>query len=295
MILPQTASLRDAWPPDLAPHAELAAVPFFPQEEYQCGPAALATVLAYAGTKVTPDDLVSQVYIPERKGSLQIEMLAAPRRRGLVSYALAPRLEDVLREVSSGTPVVLLHGYSLWPFKQWHYSVVVGYDREKGEAVLRSGVHERQTMPLAVLEYTWKDSDRWAMVAMTPERIPVTAEEARYLDAVNAMARVADARASIVAYRAFLQRWPDNATAAIGLGNVLHASRDLKGAERVLRDALRKNDDSVALLNNLAQTLSDEGQHREALELVEKAVKLGGPLASNVEETRQSILKRLKR
>jgi hypothetical protein len=246
-----------------------------------------------AGAKVTPDELVSQVYIPARKGTLQVEMLAAPRRHGLVSVALAPRLEDVLREVASGTPVVLLHGYGVWPIKYWHYSVVVGFDRARGEAILRSGTHERLTMPFAVLEYTWKESRHWAMVTAKPDRIPVTAEEGAYLEAVNATARVADARVAASAYAAFLRRWPGNLAASIGLANALHTGGQLKQAEAVLREALGKHADSVVAMNNLAQTLSDQGRNAEALALVEKASKAGGPFAQTVEETRQSILKRM--
>ncbi|HLF24209.1 MAG TPA: hypothetical protein VI565_09840, partial [Burkholderiales bacterium] len=41
--------------PDAFPDpVELNAVAFFPQEEYQCGPAALATALAWAGIDTTP-------------------------------------------------------------------------------------------------------------------------------------------------------------------------------------------------------------------------------------------------
>ena len=105
-LFPQTKELAKGLPQGLPERFELTEVPFFPQLEYQCGPAALATALAAAGVKVTPDDLVPQVYIPERKGSLQVEMLAAARRHGMVSYALAPRFEDVLREVAAGTPVI---------------------------------------------------------------------------------------------------------------------------------------------------------------------------------------------
>ena len=53
---------------------ELTTVPFFPQEEYQCGPAALATVLTWTGVNVTPAELAPQVYLPERQGSLQLEI-----------------------------------------------------------------------------------------------------------------------------------------------------------------------------------------------------------------------------
>ncbi len=65
--------------------------PFFPQEAHQCGPAALATVLNYRHIEVSPDDAHPQVFLPERKGSLQVELTASARRYGLLAYPLAPR------------------------------------------------------------------------------------------------------------------------------------------------------------------------------------------------------------
>jgi tetratricopeptide (TPR) repeat protein len=47
-LAPQTAKLHDTLAPALHERVELTEVPFFPQSEYQCGPAALATVLAVA-------------------------------------------------------------------------------------------------------------------------------------------------------------------------------------------------------------------------------------------------------
>ena len=295
LFFPQAASLSDSRPADLPASAELKEVPFFPQTEYQCGPAALATVLTHANVKVTPDELVSQVYVPARKGSLQVEMLAAARRHGLVSYALAPRFEDVLREIAAGTPVIVLQNLGVWPFDNWHYAVAIGYDLDSGELILRSGEKERQVLPTGVHEFVWKKSNYWAMVAVPPDRIPATAEESRWLASIAALERAGNARAARVAYATFMKRWPENVNASIGLANTHHAAGELKEAETVLRAALARQPDSVVVLNNLAQTLSDEGKHAEALALVERAVALGGPFASAVSETRELILKRIKR
>ena len=142
-LVPQTNSLRDAWPAGVPERVELGAVPFFPQEDYQCGPAALATTLVESGVKVTPQDLVAQVYVPERQGSLQVEMRAAPRRYGIASYQLAPRLDDLLREVAAGNPVIVLQNNGFGPFPVWHYAVVIGYDYPRGELYLRSGEKPR--------------------------------------------------------------------------------------------------------------------------------------------------------
>jgi len=292
LLVPQTEALRQAMPVGLPERVELSEVPFFPQKDYQCGPAALATVLADIGVKVTADDLLGQVYLPARHGSLQVEMLAAARRYGAVSYQLAPRFEDLLREVAMGNPVIVLQDYGVWPFSIWHYAVVAGYDYRKGEVLLRSGEKPRLAMPFAVLEYTWKESEYWAMVIVPPERIPATANESDYLAAVAAMEHAGNPRAARHAYETFLQRWPDKLAATIGLANSLYAMGELRETELVLRRAAAIDPNSVAVLNNLAQTLSDQGQNDEAMLLIERASALGGTLASVVQETKQLVLRR---
>lgn len=292
VLAPQTTALDERWPGGLAESVQLAGVPFYPQKDYQCGPAALATVLAYGGAGVTPEDLVKEVYLPGREGSLQVEMLAAARRQGLVSYELEPRFTDLLREVAAGNPVIVLQDYGVWPIPIWHYAVVVGYDHLKSELVLRSGEKRRLVMPFAVLEYTWKDSGYWAMVAVPPERIPATATESRYLAAVLALDHVGNTRATGTAYRTFLARWPDDLTAAIGLANSEYARKDLQGAEATLRRAAARHPESVAVLNNLAQVLSDQGRNDEAFALIQRALAMGGPYAAEVRKTRALIVQR---
>ncbi|HEV7821199.1 MAG TPA: PA2778 family cysteine peptidase, partial [Burkholderiales bacterium] len=288
IIAPQATVLRDDWPADLPKKVELTEVPFFPQEDYQCGPAALATSMSHFNVNVTPEQLVSQVYLPARQGSLQLEMLATPRRFGLVSYLLAPRYEDLLREVAAGNPVVVLQNQN----SEWHYAVVAGYDGVEGMMVLRSGKVKRQEMQFFVLEYTWANTGYWALVTMPPDRIPVTATEPEYLAAVVAMARVGAPPAVQTAYRTFLERWPDNVTAAIGLANSYHAQGQLNAAEAVLRGAVERHPDSDAAMNNLAQALSDEGKNDEALAIIERAVALAGPYASAALQTRDIIVQR---
>jgi tetratricopeptide (TPR) repeat protein len=293
-LVPQTMGLRDAWPGGVAVRTDIADVPFFPQQEYQCGPAALATTLVHAGAPVTPEELVKLVYIPARQGSLQIEMLAAPRRYSKVSYRLAPRFDDLLREVAAGNPVIVLQDLGAWPISVWHYAVVVGFNYPAGELYLRSGETKRQAIPFTIFEYTWKKSDYWAMVTMPPGRIPATAGEADYLAAISAMERVGEPGATQLAYSTFLERWPDNVAAGIGLANQHYAREELKQAEAVLRPVLTRHPDSVAVANNLAQVLSDMGRNDEALELLERVVvPEGSPLTAAVRETHTLILQRI--
>jgi tetratricopeptide (TPR) repeat protein len=291
-LVPQTSALLEGMPDGLPPHVELTDVPFFPQDQYQCGPAALATVLTNAGVSTTPEALVPQVYLPARKGSLQVEMLAAARRNGLVSYQLAPSFPDLMRELNAGNPVIVLQNHGAL-FDTWHYAVAVGYDYKLGMLILRSGITEREEMPFGVSEFVWKRGGYWAMVAMPPDRIPATADETRWLGSLVAFERLNDARKNRIAYTAFLERWPGNVEAAIGLANAHYALGELPQAEAVLRRALTRSPDSVVVLNNLAQTLSDLGRNGEALPLIDRAAAAGGPHTAAVQETRQTILKKI--
>ena len=291
-LVPQTVALRSDWPSGVPRTVELTSVPFFPQEDYQCGPAALATVLTHSGVPVTPDPLVSQVFLPGRQGSLQIEMLAAPRRYGRVSYPLARQYSDLLREVAAGNPVIVLQDVGLL-LTQWHYAVVNGFDYPSGTVYLRSGTMPRQELPFTGFERSWMKSGYWAMVVTPPDRIPVTATEDGWLAAVLAMARVDHGEAATRAYATALKRWPDNLPAAIGLANQYHARGALADAAAVLREARRRHPQSMIVINNLAQTLSDQGHQAEALALIENASDPNNPFAAEVRATRQLILQRI--
>lgn len=291
-LVPQTMSLRSDWPTGVPYQAEVASVPFFPQTENQCGPAAMATVLSHSGVAVTPEPLERQIYLPARQGSLQVEMLAAPRRWGRVGYLLAPRYADVLREVAAGNPVVLLQDIGEF-FTQWHYAVLTGFNYQRGDLYLRSGLDARQVMPFTAFERSWLKSGYWAMVVTPPDRIPVTATEPGWLNALAGLERAGNREATIAGYQAALERWPDNLPAAIGLANQQHARGALPEAALVLRQALLRHPQSTVVMNNLAQTLSDQGRNSEALLQIDAALKLRGPFESEVLATRQLILGRM--
>ena len=67
-----------------------------------------------------------------------------------------------------------------------------------------------------------------------------------------------------------------------------------KDAEQVLRDANRRHPDSVVVMNNLAQTLSDQGQNSEALKLIDQARAQPSPFTESLRETRELIVQRLR-
>ena len=282
---PQTRQLLNT-PPPLPQSAELITVPFFPQQEYQCGPAALATVLNQAGVNVTPDELVPQVYLPERKGSLQFELLAATRRYGRIPYPLKPQLSALLTEVAGGNPVLVLQNLGLDTVPVWHYAVVMGYDLRDEEIVLRSGIEARHITPLSTFERTWARSNYWGVVVTPPDKLPKTAEEQPYLEAVVTLEKQHRWQEAATAYNTVLKRWPQSLGAAMGLGNSRYALGDLPAAEAAFRSATQRHPDSGAAFNNLAQALADQKRWDEAEAAAQQAVAIGG---RNIELFRQTL------
>jgi hypothetical protein len=285
---PQTDRIRvsaGAYPQPV----ELTTVPFFPQEAHQCGPAALATVLNAAGISITPDELTPQIYLPKRKGSLQLEMMGATRRYGRIPYVLRPQLESVFAEVASGNPVLVLQNLSFWWYPKWHYAVVVGFDLPGDRVILRSGRDERRELPIEIFERTWRRSDHWAMVAMPPDRLPFTAEAIPYIEAVTPLERLSRWPEAAAAYAAALTRWPKNLGAQMGLGNSRYALGDVSGAETAFRQATVDHPESGAAFNNLAQTLADQKKWPDARAAAQQAVERGGPQLDTFRETLKQI------
>lgn len=270
-------------------HVELIATPFFPQERYQCGPAALAMSLHAAGIPVAPEALVPQVYVPQRKGSLPPEMLAAGRRNGALSMTIAPRLDALLAELAAGNPVIVLQNLALSWFPLWHYAVAIGYDLDRAEIILRSGTIEREVMRLSTFENTWARGDYWAMVALPPTRLPATVQEAAAVRALVAFEKSADAARARSAYETALRRWPHNLTLQLGYGNAAYANGDRIVAAAAFRRATQNHPESAPAFNNLAMVLAELGEFAQARDAAERALALGGIWRDEAQATVRSI------
>jgi tetratricopeptide (TPR) repeat protein len=279
------------WHPEaggIPPKHELNAVPFYPQKEYQCGPASLAMALAWSGLQIDLDGLTSQVYTPSLQGSLTPAMVAATRRHGRVAYPVRGA-NALLKEIAAGHPVIVLQnlGFSWIPL--WHYAVVIGYDLNAGVIILHSGVTNRKKTSLRAFENTWARSDYWGLAILPPYRLPASADETVYVLAIVGLEKARQWDAAAIGYQTALNHWPKNLSAHIGLSNSLYAQGELKSAEKVLRKTTDLFPNEGVAFNNLAQVLWEQGKKQEAIKTARQAVKLGGPLVKEYQKTLDEI------
>jgi Tetratricopeptide repeat len=286
-----TATSRIRWPLTAGNPPQqhlLNPIPFFPQEKYQCGPAALAMALTWSGIRVTPRDLKAEVFTPSRKGSLQSAMIAATRRHDRIAYLL-PGPGALIDEVAAGHAVIVLQNLGLSWYPVWHYAVVVGLDLVRDNVILHSGKKRGKQLAVEVFEHTWARSDFWGLLVLPPSQLPAVARANDYLQAVSDLERLGRYKTAADAYRTALNRWPDSLAAYIGLGGCDYELGQLKSAEAVFREATHKFPHAGAAYNDLAQVLMDQGRKAEALDAAKKAIECGGPLKARFEDTLREI------
>jgi hypothetical protein len=289
---PQLDRLQQGERQGLPERAEVPAVPFYAQDEFYCGPAALAMTLAWSGLRVTQNDVAPMIYTPGRDGTLQSDVISGARRYGRLAVPVQ-NLESLLSEIAAGAPVLVLQNLAFDWAPQWHYAVAVGYDLEDSTLTLHSGTNERLIVPLSTFERTWARGNYWALAVTAPNRLPKSASESAAISAASGVERIGHARDAVLAYEAIVRRWPDSHIGWMALGNARFAVRDYASAESAYRRATDLRPQEPETLNNLAVAVARQGRRSEAIGFANRAIELnrrqGGPHGALFHQTRAEI------
>jgi tetratricopeptide (TPR) repeat protein len=264
----------------LEPRITLASVPFHPQAaQDDCGPAALAMMLGWSGIDTDLATLAAAVYTPGRAGTLQTDIVQAARRAGRLAAPVGA-LQDLLRELDAGHPVLVLQNLSFERWPRWHYAVATGYDLDGETLYLHSGREAHFATNFEDFEASWRSSGHWALTVTRPSDLPVSLSAAEGLAAANGLEQAGQDEAAGRAYGALLARWPENLAALMGFGNARYAAGDVESARQAFRQAVTLHPEAAEAWNNLAVSLADDGRHEDALRAAQEAVRLGGPNAT---------------
>ena len=259
-------------PQSLPPGVSLPAVPFFSQQDNWCGPAALASLLVHAGVSVTPEQLAPQVFLPGRQGSLNLELLAASRRQGLMPYVLPGDSNTLLQELAAGHPILVLLDLGLPPLSRWHYAVLTGYDSASREFLLISGEQANGRIEWTVFQRLWARGQNWAMLVVAPGILPATAQAMPLLQQGAALEQMGRFIEAGKIYDAATKRWPQHAALWFARGNVAYRADDLAVAEACWQRALQLDADLAAARHNLVELLRQLGRHAEADQLLQQGL-----------------------
>jgi len=132
-------------------------VPFYPQDEYMCGPASLASLVAYWGaTGATDiDEAIIEVYQTRLKGTLPIDMLLFAKDKGMEAAYYKGGLDDLREKIAQKTPLILFLNLGFESYPVGHYIVAVGYSDISGMVIAHSGMDKERVYSYEALEKAW--------------------------------------------------------------------------------------------------------------------------------------------
>jgi ABC-type bacteriocin/lantibiotic exporter with double-glycine peptidase domain len=137
-------------------------LPFYPQESYQCGPAALSGVLNYWGVAVTPDEVAGNIFSSSARGTLTIDMVLYAQQKGLSVEQFKGSLDNLRQNIDAGFPVIVLVDNGGAFYQLNHFMVVIGYN--KYGILANSGKDKEKFIPEKDFLKSWEKTNFWTLL-----------------------------------------------------------------------------------------------------------------------------------
>jgi len=139
------------------------AVPFISQTQVNdCGPVALASVLAFHGRDTSLDEVTRAVFTPVLERTLLPDMENHARKLGFSTSSGRGDPDMLRRRIDAGTPVILMLEMGGRMFSQGHYVVVLGHDPEG--FLMHVGTSADMFLPESELIERWEPMNRLYLV-----------------------------------------------------------------------------------------------------------------------------------
>jgi len=141
-------------------------VPFYPQEEYQCGPASLASVLGYWDADSDPDEIAGDIFSTSARGTLTVDMILYAKKKGFHAEQFRGSMEKLMDAVDSGHPLIVLVDFGISLIQVNHFMVVIGYTNDG--IIVHSGKTPNRSLQEKDFLSAWKKTDYWALLIRRP-------------------------------------------------------------------------------------------------------------------------------
>ncbi len=146
----------------------LHSVPFFRQDDFQCGPAAFATVVNYWYMKRETDknlrleEIIPEIYSASARGVLGIDLELYAKRLGFHALQYKGSIEDLKNNINRGIPLIMLVDYGISVYQRNHFIVATGYT--KNDIIVNSGRKQNELIHNEDLNKIWKKTGFWTLI-----------------------------------------------------------------------------------------------------------------------------------
>ena len=136
-------------------------VPFYSQETYQCGPAALAGVLNYWGVPETPEEIAGEIFSKSARGTLNIDMELYAQKKGLRAESYKGSIEDIKEKIHDGYPLIVLVDMGVLFYQANHFMVITGFSEDG--VIVNSGKMKHGILSWKDFHRAWEKTHFWTL------------------------------------------------------------------------------------------------------------------------------------
>lgn len=140
----------------------ITSVPFFDQEDYQCGPSALASVLNFQGVHVLPEEIAQEIFSTNVRGTFMFDMLIYAQKKGLYAKQYRGNIENLKENIIKNQPPIILVNFGNSLFQENHFMVVTGYS-DNG-FIVQSGNKRNEHISLGKFQHIWNNANNWTLL-----------------------------------------------------------------------------------------------------------------------------------
>ncbi|HOA83708.1 MAG TPA: C39 family peptidase [Thermodesulfovibrio thiophilus] len=137
-------------------------VPFFPSEDFQCGPSSLATVLNFLGMEITPDEIAKDIYSKGARGTSDFDMIIFAQKRGFKAVQYTGSIEDIKEKIQADKPLIVMTDEGYWFYRKYHFMVVVGFSDDF--VIVNSGTEMNKKIKIHDFLKKWRKTDFWTLL-----------------------------------------------------------------------------------------------------------------------------------
>ncbi|MCS7163856.1 MAG: C39 family peptidase [Thermodesulfovibrio sp.] len=137
-------------------------VPFFPSNDFQCGPASLAMILNFLGAKITVDEIAKEIYSKEARGTSDFDMILFAQKRGFKVLNYRGSIEDIKEKIKENKPLIVMTDEGYWFYKKYHFMVVLGFDDKN--IIVNSGKKMHEKINIKEFKKKWSKAGYWTLL-----------------------------------------------------------------------------------------------------------------------------------
>ncbi len=140
----------------------ISGVPFFDQEDYQCGPSVLAGVLNFYGIHVLPEEIADEIFSTNVRGTFMFDMLIYAQKKGLYARQYRANIRNLKENIIKNQPLIVLVNFGNSLLQENHFMVVTGYS-DNG-FIVQSGNRRNEHISFGKFQHIWNNANNWMLL-----------------------------------------------------------------------------------------------------------------------------------